>query len=140
MEYVVGALLTLVAVAVANKLINKELQRNKRTVIRYSQSYIYSFIAPMMFGLDSDIKEKKTQSRNYQAETYTRIVMVEGEAFWIKNNSVYVARVINGDVDKESAKQVDTMSMTDLELKKMMAIVETLREGNNNDNGNSGKS
>jgi len=30
--------------------------------------------------------------------------------------------------------------MSDVELKKMLVIVETLREGDNNDNGSTGKS
>ena len=140
MEYVVGAILTLVIVAVSNRLISKQLQKQKRTVIRYSQSHIYSVIAPMMFGLDARIPVRKSQSTNYHEEAYVRIVVVDGKAYWIRENSFYTADIVDGVVDKESTKQVDTMSMNDVELKKMMVIVETLREGGNDASGGTGKS
>jgi len=140
MEYVVGAILTLVTVAVANRLIQKQLQNKKVAVVQYSQSHIYSVIAPMMFGLDGKIQTRKSQSTNYQEEAYVRIIVVDGKAYWIKENSFYSADIVDGVVDKESTQQVDTMSMNDVELKKMMVIVETLREGGNNASGGTGKS
>jgi len=140
MEYVVGAVLTLVIVATANRLITKKLKNEKRAVIRYSQSHIYSVIAPMMFGFNGPIPKRSTQSSNYHEEAYIRVVVVDGKAYWIKENTFFTADVVDGTVDKESTKEVDTMSMSDVELKKMLVIVETLREGDNNDSGSTGKS
>lgn len=140
MEYVVGAVLTLVIVATANKLITKQLKNEKRTVVRYSQSHIYSVVAPMMFGFSSSIPKRSSQSSNYQEEAYIRVVIVDGKAYWIKENTFYTAEVVDGMVDKESTKEVDTMSMDDVELKKMLVIVETLREGGSDASGGTGKS
>ena len=140
MEYVVGAVLTLVIVATTNKLINKQLKGEKRTVVRYSQSHIYSVVAPMMFGFGGPIPKRSTQSYNYQEEAYTRVVVVDGCAYWIKENTFYTAEVVDGIVNKESTKEVDAMSMNDVELKKMLVIVETLREGGNDAGGGTGKS
>ena len=140
MEYFLGAVLTLITVATANRLITKQLKNEKRTVVRYSQSHIYSVVAPMMFGFNSPIPKRPTQSYKYQEDAYIRVVIVDGKAYWIKENTFYTAEVVDGMVDKESTKEVDTMSMNDVELKKMLVIVETLREGNNNDSGSTGKS
>ena len=140
MEYVVGAVLTLVIVATANRLITKQLKNEKRTVVRYSQSHIYSVIAPMMFGFNGPIPKRSTQSSNYHEEAYIRVVVVDGKAYWIKENTFFTADVVDGTVDKESTKEVDTMSMSDVELKKMLVIVETLREGEDNDSGGTRKS
>jgi len=140
MEYVVGAVLTLITVVIANRLITKQLKSQKRTVVRYSQSHIYSVIAPMMFGFNGVIPKRSTQSSNYQEEAYIRVVIVDGKAYWIKQNTFFTADVVDGTVDKESTKEVDTMSMSDVELKKMLVIVETLREGEGNDSGGTGKS
>ena len=140
MEYVVGAVLTLVIIATANRLITKQLKNEKRTVVRYSQSHIYSVVAPMMFGLDARIPKRSSQSYNYQEEAYIRVVIVDGKAYWIKENTFYTADVVDGAVDKESTREVDTMSMSDVELKKMLVIVETLREGGNDASGGTGKS
>jgi hypothetical protein len=140
MEYVVGAILTLIIVATANKLIAKQLSKKRMPTIRYSQSHIYSVVAPMMFGLDARVPYRSTQSTNYQEESYTKVVISENKAYWIKENTFYMADVVNGMVDKETTQQVDTMSMSDVELKKMLVIVETLRESDNNDSGGTGKS
>jgi len=140
MEYVIGAVLTLVTVATANRLITKQLKKEKKTVVRYSQSHIYSVVAPMMFGFNSPIPSRSSQSYNYQEEAYLRVVISDGKAYWIKENTFYTAEVIDGTVDKESTREVDTMTMSDVELKKMLVIVETLREGGNNASGGTGKS
>jgi len=140
MEYLLGAVLTLIKVVTANKLITKQLKNEKRTVVRYSQSHIYSVTAPMMFGFGSPIPKRSTQSYKYQEDAYIRVVIVDDKAYWIKENTFYTAEVVGGMVDKDSTKEVDTMSMNDVELKKMLVIVETLREGNSNDSGSTGKS
>ena len=140
MEYVVGALLTLIVIATTNRLITKQLNKDVRTVVRYSQSHIYSIVAPMMFGYGPRMNKKSSQSYNYQEEAYIRVVVVDGKAYWIRENIFYTADVVDGVVDKESTKEVDTMSMSDVELKKMLVIVETLREGKDNDSGSTGQS
>jgi len=139
MEYVVGAVLTLFIVAVANSLISKE-HKTKMSVVRYSQSYIYSVVAPMMFGFNGPIPKRSTQANNYQEEAYVKIVIVENKAYFIKNSGFYVANVVEGDVDKDSTKEVDTMSMNDVELKNIMHIVEVLTGGDRNDSGGTSKS
>jgi hypothetical protein len=140
MEYVVGALLTLVVVSATNRLITKQLNKDRRTVVRYSQSHIYSIVAPMMFSHSGHMIKRNSQSYNYQEEAYIRVVVVDSKAYWIKENTFYTADVIEGIVDKDSTREVDTMSMSDVELKKMLVIVETLREGDGNDSGGTGKS
>jgi hypothetical protein len=140
MEYVVGAVLTLFIVAVANSLISKRAQDKKMSVVRYSQSYIYSVVAPMMFGFNGPIPKRSTQANNYQEEAYVKIVVVENKAYFIKNSGFYVANVVEGDVDKDSTKEVDTMSMNDVELKNIMYIVEVLTGGDRNDSGGTSKS
>lgn len=140
MEYVVGAFITLIVIAVANRLLSKQLKNERMPIIRYSQSHIYSVVAPTMFGLDTRIPKRVSQSYNYQEEAYIKVVIVDGKAYWIKENTFYTAEVVDGMVDKESTKEVDTMSMNDVELKKMLVIVETLREGKDNDSGSTGQS
>ena len=94
----------------------------------------------MMFGLDARVPHRSTQSTNYQDESYIKVVISENRAYWIKENTFYMANVVNGMVDKETTQKVDTMSMSDVELKKMLVIVETLRESGNNDSSGTGKS
>ena len=68
------------------------------------------------------------------------MVVVGKNAYWIKDNVFYEADVVDGDVDKKTARQVDTMAMDKVQLNKMMSIVEKLTEGTHNDYWDSGKS
>jgi hypothetical protein len=64
-----------------------------------------------------------------------KIMIVKDRAYWIKDNTFYVATVVDGQVNKETAKEVDTMAMSKVELDEMMFIVEKLREDNNDSRG-----
>lgn len=139
MEYLVGSLVTLITVAVANRLISKQLRSSKQKMsIEYSQSHIYSLVSNILYGRPK-IEQSATQARKYQQDQYIRIVVSEEKAYWIKDNTFYVADLVNGAVDKESTKEVDTMAMNDVELKKMIYIVEALKEGETDDYWRPGK-
>jgi len=71
--------------------------------------------------------------------SYMKVMVVKNKAYWIKDNTFYVTDVVEGEVVKENAKQVDTMAMDKVELKEIMFIVEKLRE-DDDDNWSSGKS
>lgn len=130
--------MTLITVAVANRLIAKNLASAKNTVVRYSQSHVYALAAELMFGSNKTIKTP-TQSTKYQEDQYTRVVVAENKAYFIKNNTFFVADVVEGTIDKDSTQEVDTMSMDDVELKKMIFIVEALKEGDTDDYWRPGK-
>ena len=138
MEYFGGALITLLTVYVVNRLVHKQLSDKKNTVVRYSQSHVYRLANNIVFGQPA-VKNKDTQSQKYIEETHLKVVVSENKAYWIKGHQFFVADVVNGSVDNESTKQVDTMKMNDVELKKMMLIVETLREGSSDDHRGTGK-
>ena len=70
-----------------------------------------------------------TQSMKHFDSINLRILILEEQAYWIKNNAVFVAEVINGEIEKDTAKEVDTMAMDKVQLNKLMFIVEKLKEG-----------
>lgn len=138
MEYIIGSLFTMLSLFVLNRALAKTMIRNESIGnIRYSQSHIYSLVADI---LDNVLEPPniKTQSGAYLANTYTKVMILDNEAFWIKDNTLYTASMIDGEVDKDSVKEVDTMSMSKIQLEKTMFVVEKLREGLD-DSGSSGK-
>ena len=138
MEYFIGAMATLFIIVVANKVSKKPFSESK-TTIRYSQSHIYSLMAPILDYVPSIKPLKPTQSSKYLESSYIKVMILEKSAYWIKDNALYTAEVIEGEVDKTTTKKVDTMAMSRVELEKTMFIVEKLREGQDHDNGSSGK-
>jgi hypothetical protein len=136
-EYFVGAAITLLVVVVANRYINNKTTNAESSEITYSQSHIYelirpflSYVAPPSIGV--------TQSTKFMNKIYLKIMVVKDKAYWIKDNTFYVAEVVDGEVKRENARAVDTMAMSKVELDEMLFIIEKLREEDNDSRG-SGK-
>lgn len=109
-------------------------------VIQYSQMHLFNMIGPYI--LPSANKQSiipRTQLSNYYQEEYVRIAVLDEYAYWITDNTFYMADMDGDDVLKDTARVVDTMSMDKVQLSKIAYIVEVLSEGNN-DSGNPRKS
>jgi hypothetical protein len=138
LDYFIGALATIIVVVIANRALRRPYSENK-TIIRYSQSHVYSLMAPILDYVPSVKPLRPSQSSKYVESSYIKVMIVEKFAYWIKDNALYTAEVVEGEVDKTTTKQVDTMTMDRVELEKTMFIVEKLREGQDHDNGSAGK-
>lgn len=84
------------------------------------------------------MERKPTQSSKHVDEMFIRVVFLDQKAYWLKDGKFFVADVIDGNVDKDAASEVDTMSMDAIQLNKIKYIVEKLTEGKNNDSRNAG--
>jgi hypothetical protein len=139
MEYIIGSLVTIVTVVVTNKIVSRQLKiQESIPKIKYRQSHIYDLLKPYLVEEGYHKYAAKRQSSDYQNRAYTKVVIAEDTAYWIKDNSLFTAKVIEGNVDSETTQPVDTMNMSNKELNKLMVIVEALREGDDNDNRSTG--
>jgi len=139
LEYLIGSAITIIVYIIAHRLASKELiQNSNRFEIVYSQSHIYELIRPFLEYAPPILSNTPKQTENYVRDAYLKVMVVNSKAYWIKNNALYVADVLEGEVKKETTKEVDTMSMSNVELKEMLFIVEKLRE-DNDDYRSSGK-
>lgn len=82
--------------------------------------------------------KKKTQAINHQEDSTTKVIVVDNEAYWIKNNTFYKAPLVNEKIDKDLAEKVDTTNMDKVQLDKMLFIVDKLTEGTSDDSRGSG--
>jgi hypothetical protein len=138
LEYLAGSFVTLTIIFVLNRLLSKKLNETKVFKPRVSQSYLYQFLASYV---ESGIsKEQKSQSSEFLNKKYVKVVVLENEAYWIHDNQLFVADYHDGEVDRLSAKQVDTFSMSSKELEKTRYVVDKLTEGNNENSGSGDKS
>lgn len=130
MEFVLGSLITLGIVVTGNLVLRKPLREATESKLRYSQTHIYSLMTPLLDYVPATPAEAgPKQSLKYIQSSYIRVVIVDDSAYWIKDNALYTAEVVDGMVSKESSRRVDTMSMDKVELDQTMYIVEKLREG-----------
>lgn len=128
MDYILGSVVTLISVVVLNKLTKNVVDKNKIN-FEITQSYLFKILSEYN-DFSKDDKLPDTQSFKHLKNQYTRIMIVENEAYWIKDNQLYVANFENGNIDTDSTKEVDTMAMSAVELEKTMFIVEKLSEDN----------
>ena len=78
-----------------------------------------------------------SQSKMHHDKTNVKVIILDNQAYWIKNNIFYKAPLVNQLIDKDSAEEVDTINMDKVQLDKMLFIMDQLRDGKKNDSGDS---
>lgn len=129
MEFLLGFMLAVATVFVFRFFIIKEINQSEHWSIKYSQTRIHEIIKNYVPDYEFEIKRPVTQSENHKNSMYTRVLFVENQAYWIKNNTLFVADMDDGMVDEETTREVDTMGMNKVQLEKVIHIVDALTEG-----------
>lgn len=129
MEYFIGSVATFIMVMLVSKSIRNSIKNNKIRVLRYSQLSTFEQVKGYLpDSLFMQPRLPETQLSKHMKSMQMRVIFVGSEAYWIRDNTFYVANVEDGIIDPESAKAVDTMGMSKVELDKMSFIVEKLTE------------
>lgn len=140
MDYLIGSLVSLLTVFLVLFILRRIARKNKIQSVQHSQSYLYELIRPILGEIDYLVEELETQATIHYDSLHTTVLSFKNNAYWIKDNSLYVADILaDGDIDKENAKQVDTMSMNKVQLDEVMMIVEELTRGKGYDSRGTGK-
>jgi hypothetical protein len=135
MDYFVGAVVTFVILIIFRFFVNKEINQSNKIEISYSQTNVYELIRDYMPKISR--QKKDTQASKYNSKLYLKIFVVGKNAYWIKENTFYMADIVEDEIDQDTTRPVDTMSMDKVQLNEMMFIVEKLTKGNTNDSWNS---
>jgi hypothetical protein len=136
MEYFIGSVITFVLMLILIK-ITRSLPVEKNFKIEMSQSHFFNLIGKYVIAEELS-RRKPTQSSKYISEAFLKILIVKNKAYWIKDNVFYVADIVNKEVDKATAREVDIMAMDKVQLKEAMFIIDKLKEDSYNDNWNAG--
>lgn len=141
MDYLLGSIVTLLTIAAVIFFVRRVASTNKIVYASYSQSQLHSLIFPLLYDEITMTIEPVTQASKHYDSMYTKILFIKNKAYWIKDNSFYVADLDeDGQVNPDSAKVVDTMAMNKVQLDEAMLIVEELTRGSGHDSRNTGKS
>jgi hypothetical protein len=127
--------LTSVATFAILKLVS--MRKKYFNQITYRQSSVYELVKNF---IPEDINKKQnkiTQLEKHIEKTNMKVVIVEGQAYWILNNVFYTGDLANGILVQESSRKVDTSNMSQEEIDKMLFILDHLRNGLKNDSGDS---
>jgi hypothetical protein len=129
LEYFSGSIITAVTMFLTYRWLQKNTGHMKKSFKLVVSQSNNNELLKKMFTLGESFPKATTQSTKHFDSVSIRILIVDSQAYWIKNNSVFMADVVNGEVEKDTAREVDTMAMDKVQLNKMIFIVEKLKEG-----------
>jgi hypothetical protein len=91
-----------------------------------SQSAIHN--RTKLFNPPENKVEIFSQSKKHIDQHMLRVMVIEDKAYWVKDSVFFVAETDSGNVLHDTAKQVDTSSMSKSDIDKMMFILDKLKE------------
>lgn len=135
MEYILGAIVAIVAGIVTYLSVERAASLKSVVKVGTSQSRHFELMVPFIDNILNSYNAKTirfidTQASKHMESNSIKIIFHEDKAYWIDNNIFYTANLVAGNIDLESTKIVDTMTMTNVELKQLSSIVEMLTGGN----------
>ena len=82
--------------------------------------------------IDEELDMSDVFDRDHEEdERYLRVAIVEDKAYWVVNNTLYEAEVIDEEIMKEDAKPVNAFDMDFKEVTKMMTILDNIQDWKN---------
>jgi len=132
MEYAIGSVVTILTLFVFSRLFRLKTEEVREIKITHTQSRVFELIKPALPFIDKQPEPLVTQATVYDRSIHLRVVVSDGIAYWIYDNRLYHGQFVDGELDKESGKLVDTMVLSKVELEKMSFIVDRLNNGGGN--------
>ncbi len=139
MQYVITVVLTLILSCSIIVLVARSTKNiyNKKI---YRQSDMHNllkiFFASDIYSENSFSSQIKKREENKT----TKVVILEDKAYWVVDNIFYVGVAVDGQVRPETGIPIDTKTLSNSELNKLLFILDNLKGGKNNDSGSTGNS
>jgi hypothetical protein len=114
-------------------------QEPKIKPLRYSQSHIHYLVSDFIPKNSFRTKNKKTQSMMHEKNNTIKVIIMDNNAYWVRNNAFYMADMcVDGTVDKDTTRTVDIHTMSRVQLDKMLFIIDQLKKEEDDDSRSSG--
>jgi hypothetical protein len=138
MDYLLGFLVAIGMFLFFRLIAPKIISKDFGNKIRYSQTHIHEIIKDNIPESMFYPIKKPTQASIREKSMNVKVLFIDKEAYWIKENALFIADQEDGIVKEDTARRFDTMSMNGVQLEKVMYIVDILNKGNENDRGYTG--
>ena len=143
MEYFIGAMTAVSLWVLLQRFAAQQYIKHIPVIAKHSQARTFDLIRSSV-SIALDIQQNgipmDTQATRFQDKQSMKVLVWEDSAYWIRDNAVYSASIVDGNIDHENAKIVDTMVLDSVQLEKLSIIVEMLTKGKADDRGSSGNS
>jgi hypothetical protein len=99
----------------------------------YTQSSIHQIVKGFLPKDLFEVPKMLSQSRKHVRNNTVKVLIIEDSAYWVHNNMFYVADAVDGEVDSETVRPVDTNNMSKRDIDKMLFILDSLKNGSSDD-------
>lgn len=126
LQYIGIAMLTFFMSSYIIKRNTKIRAKGIKTAMK-SQSIIYNKTKQF---IPKDLKNRGhiSQSINHSNKFMVKVMVIDDNAYWVKDNIFFTADVKDGSVMPETARQVDTLDMSKKDIDKMIFILDKLKD------------
>ena len=128
MEYFLITVLTFALTWSIISITNKR-KINLFSKIKYRQSNIHEIVKNVIPREMFEKPKKIRQSEKHIQKNMLKVIITDGMAYWTTNNVFYSAKSINGRVDESTIRPLEVHDLSKKELAKMMDILDSLRNG-----------
>jgi len=94
-------------------------------------SFIILLSALEIDTIEEDFDMSDIFDYEQENEKYLKVAIVEDKAYWVVNNTLYEADVVDEEILKEEARVVDAFDMDFKQVTKMMAILDNIQDWKN---------
>ena len=137
MQELIAVGLTLPFVWVILKLMRKKARKRFSKTL-YRQSDVHKLLKYFFSIRLSNNEEPISQLTKRKEKNMTKIIFVDNQAYWVSENTFFVAESVNGEIQRQTARPVNTNGLSKVDLNKMLFILDSLKNGSKNDSGSSG--
>ena len=129
------ALILGLTLVLASSIIIIAVKRRKKyfAKIVYTQSDIHQIVKNFLPKDLFEVPKLISQARKHVRNNTVKVLIIEDQAYWVHDNMFYVADAVDGLVNPETVRPVDTNNMSKRDIDKMLFILDSLRNGNSDD-------
>ena len=67
-----------------------------------------------------------------------KVIIMDDKAYWVSDNIFYVSDAVDGKPETGTAHPIDTTTMSKRDVEKMLFILDSLKNGKENDSSGAG--
>jgi hypothetical protein len=103
----------------------------KRIILTIIPFLPMSFMLVFNFAIQKTEEKEMYQELDEGDDHFIKVAIVEDKAYWVINNVLYQADVVDGEIEKEYAEPVDAFEMDYREVNKLMNILDNMQDWKN---------
>jgi hypothetical protein len=120
------------------RVINKkEVKSFVKTL--HKQSDMHEMMKNFFDAEDENFEDDQpSQLTKLQRRDMIKVIIMDDKAYWVSDNIFYVSDAVDGKPETGTAHPIDTTTMSKRDVEKMLFILDSLKNGRENDSSGAG--